>query len=86
VVKAESWIHPISFVVKLIVSVAALIYNSFGDVMDGYWKSGLDHSFKFLVLFLKEGGFQNLGISVGLAIDYLLNYESPDVDVPLEPF
>jgi hypothetical protein len=58
-------------------------------VVDTIWNyeiSGLDKSLKFLALFLKEGGFQNLGISAGLAVEYLLDYESPDVDVPLKPF
>jgi hypothetical protein len=48
--------------------------------------SGLDESLKFLALFVKEGGFQNLGISFGLATQYLLSFESPDIDIPLKPF
>lgn len=71
-------IHLIGFLIKSLVSILTFVF----------WpeESGLYDPLKFFVLFLKEGGFQNLGISFGMAADYLLNYESPDIDVPLKPF
>jgi hypothetical protein len=68
----------ISFLAKIMVTLVMMVWDPEA--------SGLYPSLQFFVLFLKEGGFQNLGIAAGLATEYLVDFESPDIDVPLKPF
>jgi len=49
-------------------------------------KSGFWTSFEYFALFWSEGGFENVGIALGLSTKYLLDFSSPNVHVPLSPF
>ena len=74
----QYYINLIAFVVKLVVSLVMLLFKP-------EW-SGFYISLQYLALFLKFGGFENIGISLGFAIRYALEYEVPNTYVPLKPF
>ena len=41
---------------------------------------------QYLVVFWVNGGYQNIGMAIGSGLRVALNYEAPQVFVPLDPF
>jgi len=63
---------------KMFFNIATLIVSPSDSI---FWPT-----IQYLTVFWSEGGFQNVGMAIGLLARTALNYEAPQVFVPLDPF
>ena len=48
--------------------------------------SRMHPGYQYLIIFLSEGNFQNLGMAAVLILCYIFNYDAPNVYLPIDTF